>query len=67
MSRRGFIVGWVILGLTGIALEIAALVNDTSGDTLSELARTVIHAHPVLFVGFVLAWLWGFWHLFLRR
>lgn len=65
--KRTFFIMWLIVVLSFGALEAAALIAPGGGDTFSELARTVLFSHPVVWVAGAVLWVWSFYHLFLTR
>jgi hypothetical protein len=64
MPTRFFHVAWVVWALVGLFLEIWALHDKETGDTLTEQVRWVV-SHPFMWwIGIGLA-AWTFGHFFL--
>jgi len=64
MPTLDFRIAWIVWALTGLALEVWALLDKESGDTLTEQVRWIVNHPWCWWAGAGLA-IWAIGHLFL--
>ena len=62
-----FAAGWLAIGLAAGGLELWALLDSGTGDTLSESVWFLLGFHPVIWFGALGVTAWLLQHFFLGR
>lgn len=55
---KRFSIGWLVVGIAALGLEVIALKRDERGDTLSEHVWFALRMHPLAWLGAAAFFAW---------
>lgn len=67
LPSAAYLGGWLFLLVAGVALEVLALLDPDSGDTLSSYINRILGAHEALYALGLASLVWAGVHFFGQR